>query len=293
MLLNEIFHGIIRFSGTAFLMRRIFARDNVSIVLYHNPSAKSFNSHLKYLSNWYNFISLTDLTDAIVSKDWKKIPKYAMVITFDDGWKENYDLLDLIIKYKLKPTIFLTSHLINTDRNYWWSICNESDLNRLIRIPNNQRLMELKEKYDYYPEKEYPGRRQSLNIKEINQMKEFVEFGLHTCFHPILTNCSDEEKRSEIKKCKIRLEKILDKNIYTFAYPNGSYDNKCIEILKELGLKVARTVDVGWNSDRTDPYKLKTLYISDNVTINKLASQLTGIPLYLQYLLKGNLKGLY
>lgn len=215
-----------------------------------------------------------------------------MVITFDDGWKENFKLLDVIKKYELRPTIFLTSHLIDTNRNFWWTICNEADSERLKRVPNNYRLIELNEKYGYHPDKEYPGKRQSLNKIEIDQMKAFVEFGLHTCFHPILTKCSEEEKRAEIIECKIRLENILEKKIEAFAYPNGNYDHKCIEILKEHGIKTARTVDVGWNSKTTDPFKLKALYITDNVTINKLASQLTGVPLFMQYLLKGSFRGL-
>jgi peptidoglycan/xylan/chitin deacetylase (PgdA/CDA1 family) len=277
MMINELFHFVIRFSGFSFIVRNIVARNNVSILLYHNPDAQIFESHIKYLFGRFNFISLSDLGNAIVTHNWESIPHYAMIITFDDGWKENHSLLNTIIKYKLKPTIFLTSHLINTKRNFWWTICNEKDSVRFKQIPNKQRLLELKERYNYDPYKEYQGRRQSLNIEEINDMKEFVEFGLHSSFHPVLTKCTEEEKRKEIHEGKKRLENILNKRIVSFAYPNGDFDDECIEILKESGIEVAKTANVGWNNKKTNPFKLRSMYITDNASINKLVSQLTGI----------------
>ena len=41
--------------------------------------------------------------------------KNTFVITFDDGIKENYDLLDIIIRYNIKPTIFITGY-VNSDK---------------------------------------------------------------------------------------------------------------------------------------------------------------------------------
>ena len=96
-----------------------------------------------------------------------------MIITFDDGWKENYYLLDLIIKYKFKPTIFLTSHLINTQRNFWWTSLKTKDKEHFKKLRNNQRLLELKEKFDFYQEKEFPGNRQVLNLLEIDLKNKY------------------------------------------------------------------------------------------------------------------------
>jgi peptidoglycan/xylan/chitin deacetylase (PgdA/CDA1 family) len=215
-----------------------------------------------------------------------------MVITFDDGWKENFNLLDIIIKYKIKPTIFLTSHLINTEKKFWWTECSNQDIYRFKKMPNYQRLHELHEMSGFLQEKEFPGTRQALNLDEIEKMKSFVEFGLHSCYHAILTKCTEDEKRCEIIEGKAKVERLLEIPLETFSYPNGDYDDDCIRILKESNIKIARGVDIGWNCSRTDPYKLKITGVSDDGSINKLASELTGIPLYIQYFLKGSFAGL-
>jgi peptidoglycan/xylan/chitin deacetylase (PgdA/CDA1 family) len=285
-------HAIIRFSGIAFLIKKVIARKKATIIVYHNPTPQKFEEHLGYLSKRYNFISLSELSTALYSGNWKNIPDYAMVITFDDGWKENFNLLDIIIKYKIKPIIFLTSHIINTEKKFWWTECRSQDLSILKKISNGQRLLELQEKSDFHQEKEFPGDRQALNMPEIEKMKGFVEFGLHTCYHPVLTKCTKDEKRSEIIEGKVKVEELLEIPCETFSYPNGDYDDECIRILKETNIKIARSVDIGWNSYKTDPYKLKITGVSDDGSINKLASELTGIPMYFQYFSQGNFSGI-
>jgi peptidoglycan/xylan/chitin deacetylase (PgdA/CDA1 family) len=215
-----------------------------------------------------------------------------MIITFDDGWKENYKLLPLIREYRFRPTIFLTSHLINTERHFWWTECDPNDIARLKNLPEEQRLNELRRINQYDQEKEYPGGRQALNLKELQEMKEFVDFGLHSCYHPVLTKCVASKKCSEIIECKQAIEQVLGQQVFAFAYPNGDYDEECIRILKENGLKLARTTDAGWNDIFSDPYRLKVTGVSDSSGMNKLISELTGIPRFLQYLVfKGSLNG--
>jgi peptidoglycan/xylan/chitin deacetylase (PgdA/CDA1 family) len=261
-------------------------------VLYHNPEPETFEKHLEYLSGRYKLIALSEFSEAIKSKNMKNIPKNALVITLDDGWKENYRLLPFIQKYKFRPTVFLTSHLINTNRHFWWTKCDEEEVEPLKKMPNNKRLEQLNAKYHYNSDREYAGERQTLNIAELEKMKSHVDFGLHTCFHPILTKCSSEEKRKEILVCKLEVEKILGRPVEAFAYPNGDYDEECIDILKECGLRIGRTTDAGWNGKSSNPYKLKVTGASDYGTVNKLAAELTGIPMFFQYLFKGSFNGL-
>ncbi len=286
-----IFHGLIRFSGLSWIIRMLFARNKVTIVVYHDPQPAIFEAHVKYLLHYYNLISLQDFVDAFYSKRMDLLPKYALIITFDDGWTGNYNLLPIVIKYKLRPTVFLTSQVINTERQFWWTVCSFEETIQLKAMTNEQRLNTLKEKYRYSPEKEYRGMRQALNCREIETMKSYFDFGLHTCSHPVLINCSFEEKRREILECKTDVEGIIGRKVETFAYPNGDYDNECIEILKECGMKAARSIDAGWNDLFSDPLKLKITGVSDDGSNTKLASELTGISLYLQHLMNGNFSG--
>jgi len=71
-----------------------------------------------FLSENYHLMSLNDFVNA--SKKRQKIPSKTAVITFDDGWEDNYlYAFPVLKKYKLPATIFLTTGFIGTDRAYW------------------------------------------------------------------------------------------------------------------------------------------------------------------------------
>jgi peptidoglycan/xylan/chitin deacetylase (PgdA/CDA1 family) len=286
----EIFFILYRFSGIPWIVRKLVARKRVTILLYHNPERRFFEKHMAYLNKRYSFIPYSTLVNCYLTNNWDRIPDYALVVTFDDGWKENIELLDIIRMYEVNPTIFISTHLVNTSRKFWWTICIPGQISVLKKMTNRERIKVLHDQYDFQPEKEYPGERQALNMSEIDELKNFVEFGSHSSFHPILTSCSLEEKTDEIQQSILELEKICGKNGYSFAYPNGDYDDECIQVLKKNNITSARTIRFGWNDDKTDPYTLKIVGVSDRGSVNKFASELTGISLILQQLIKKILK---
>ncbi len=282
---------IIRFSGLAYIFRYFFAKKGVTITMSHNPDAETFDKHLNYLTKKYNIISLPELQNAIENRDFKNIPDYALVLTFDDGWKENYHLITSFKHYNVRPTIYLTSHIVNTNRYFWWTMCVNGEAEELKYLPDSERLERLKEQYHHYPEKEYKNGRQALNNNEIKELQKYVDFGLHTRFHPILTKCTSDQKNKEIIEGKLKLESMLNSSIETFAYPNGEYDEECINILKNSGIKLARTTDAGWNNKNSKLHELKITGVSDNASKSKLIAELTGIPLFFQYFFQGSFNG--
>lgn len=286
---KEIIGIFLRFSGISFLIRNIFCRDKVTIIFYHDPNPDTFKTHIRYLSKHYNFISLNKLIDAIYRRKWSTISKKSIIITFDDGHKGNYYLLDLFKKYRLNPTIYLCSHLINTRRNFWF-LLNLKKPRSIKKHKNENRLKILKEQYGYEPNKEYPER-EALNLKEIKEMSPYVDFQCHSKFHPILTACDDEESREEITGSKIYLEKLLQKKIDHFSYPNGDYSQREVEFLKEGDYMSSRSYDIGWNHDQTDPFRLKAMAVDDEASINVLCAQICGFFRYFNYFLHGKWNG--
>lgn len=266
-------------------------RRKVSIVLYHDPRPDIFEKHVQFLSKHYNFISLNILVSAIKNRDWSLISNNSMVITFDDGHKGNYELLEIIKKYNIIPTIYCCSDIISTNRHFWWKEVGLNEIEGFKKITNAERLNQLEEK-GYSLEKEYNDR-QALSLDEINDMMNFVEFESHTKFHPILTCCTKKEKKDEIINSKSNIESVFSNECQHFCYPNGDYDEEVIDIVKSSGYDSARTIDVGWNDINTDPYKLKITGITDDASITQVIAQLTGITMFLRYLSKGSLKGLH
>lgn len=274
-IIKEYVAFLLRLLGIPWILTQVLFRNKVTILVYHNPTAESFRKHVEYLSRRYNFISLGKLVNAIKCKDWLNIPLTSLVFTIDDGHKDNYKLLDIFSNYRINPTIYLCSHIVNTNRHFWWKT-RYPRFQRLKRLPYNLMLNSLRHEVGYEPEKEYQDR-QALNIPEIKEMSPYVDFGSHTMFHPILTNCTDEKRQQEIRESKNVLERLLNRPIEHFAFPNGDYGQSEVQFAINCGYRSARTLDFGWNDMSSDPYRLKVMEIQDNATINILCAQISVI----------------
>lgn len=76
-------------------------------------SADIFESQIKYINQRYDIISLKDAVKIIISG--KNLSKNIAVITFDDGYKNNYTAaLPILQKYNVPATIFLTAGYIGS-----------------------------------------------------------------------------------------------------------------------------------------------------------------------------------
>ncbi|MDE0317893.1 MAG: polysaccharide deacetylase family protein [Candidatus Poribacteria bacterium] len=263
--------------GIPLLIREWVCRNRVAILLYHDVNPEIFAKHIAYLSRHYAIISLDTLVSAIYNKDFSEIPQKSIVITIDDGHAGNVTLLPIFKQYRIYPTIYVCTQIINTHRHFWFRILERSKKERLKKLPNVERLTRLKQEVDFEPEKEYRDR-QALNTDEMKEMMQDVDFQPHTQFHPILPHCTETECKQEILGSKMDLEKYLGIECLHFSYPNGDYTEREIEIVKAGGFRSARTTDLGWNGINTSPYKLQAISISDNAGLIRFRAELTTIP---------------
>lgn len=288
--IREICGFLLRFSGIAWAIRSVLCRNKVAILVYHRPPAKTFKAHLEYLSKRYQLISLDTLLRAIENGKPSDIPPKALVVTLDDGHKSNYELLATIKEFNIRPTIYVCSNIIGTNRHFWWLGVSNSSVRGIKRLPTDRALKKLKRDVGYDMTKKYPER-QALSESEILEMEPYVDFGAHTKFHPILPQSKDGQCLEEIRDSKESLDRLLDKSVEHFAYPNGDYGEREVQYVKKCGYRSARTLDVGWNDVNSDPYRLKAISVEDGASINILCGQLTGLFAYLKYLWFGSLNG--
>ncbi|MGB8658696.1 MAG: polysaccharide deacetylase family protein [Candidatus Zixiibacteriota bacterium] len=83
----------------------------------------TFDKQMRYLKRNFNVISLDALIGCL--KDKKNLPPSSMVITFDDGWRDNYLFaFPILRKYDLPATIFLSTDYIGTSRMPWFHVVN-------------------------------------------------------------------------------------------------------------------------------------------------------------------------
>lgn len=280
--LKELMWMLLRFTGIPLIMREVVFKNKAAIIVYHDPKPETFEKHIKYLSKYYNFMTLNRLVDAIHNKDWSTIPPKSLVLTIDDGHIGNYELLNILKKYHIYPMMYFCSHIVNTNRHFWWKT-GHPDNQILKKSPHEMMLKSLLEEVSYWPNKDY-SERQALNTEEVREMSPYVDFQSHTRYHPILTNCINVRCLDEIKNSKTSLEELLDKSIEHFSYPHGNYGEREIEYVKKCGYRSARTGDWGFNSLNSNLFKLKVIVINEEASVNKLCAQMSGCFRFLQVL---------
>jgi len=81
--------------------------------------AQSFEAHIEYLSREFAVLSLEDLVQMWHADRLDHRRSYC-VITFDDGWRDNYRYaFPVLKKHGLPATIFLATDYIGTSRWFW------------------------------------------------------------------------------------------------------------------------------------------------------------------------------
>ena len=277
--LKNVIASVIYLSGMPFLIREWLCRDKVAILMYHDAEPVVFRKHLAYLARHYTFISLDRLVDAIYQSDFSQIPPKSLVMTIDDGHAGNFALLPIFKEFGLRPTLYVCTQLINTHRHFWFKIAgiSKKDKAQLKRITNEERLARLKQDAAFEQEKEFLER-QALNLAELTAMAPHVDFQPHTQFHPILPQCTATECEQEILESKRDLERLLGGTCNHFSYPNGDYSAREIAVVTAAGFRSARTTEIGWNTVKTAPYRLKSIPMTDDAGFLLFRAELTGIP---------------
>lgn len=80
--------------------------------LYHYRNINAFANDLDYIKKHYHPICLYDLLNGI--KYGTELPKNSVMLTFDDGFKEIYNIIaPILLEKKMTATIFLTKNYID------------------------------------------------------------------------------------------------------------------------------------------------------------------------------------
>jgi peptidoglycan/xylan/chitin deacetylase (PgdA/CDA1 family) len=282
----KILYKLLRYSGLPFLFREILFRNSTRIVMFHDIGAEAAERAFGYLARRYNIVSLNDYLTG------RPMPPKSLVITLDDGHIGNHALLPVVKRLGIRPTIFLCAGIVDTRRRFWFlhkhpTVSTEA----LKKLPNDWRLQVLAEA-GFHQEKEFEAP-QALSKAQIEEMKGAFDLQSHTVFHPCLPQCSDETARAEIFDSKRILEEQFGLKVEAFAFPNGDYSERDIEMIRQAGYICAITVDYGFNAPGADPFRLRRLSIDDTGNLDALSLKASGVWTPLMALIgKQRLKGL-
>ncbi len=204
-------------------------------------------------------------------------PRYA-AITFDDGYANNLTIAKPVLeRYNAPATLFLMTAAANSS-GFWWDrlerIVMEADfLPPMLSISLPDRALEITVEtvdrrqifiaiWSRLHELDADDRDSAiaylagvlavqpadpalrpLTTDEVQQLKHSTfSLGAHTHSHPSLPRLGPTELMREIADSKAICESLLERQITTFAYPFGDYDDRVRAAVAETGLTVACTI---------------------------------------------------
>lgn len=238
-------------------------------------SSKNFQDQMNYLKENFNILRF--------DSDWQKSNSPSFVITFDDGYYDNYLIArDFLAKESIASTFFITTKNIGTNDLFWW---DEIHINRdiyehncdlthaeitrkLIRSTPEQQVKFLS-KYRPYYKNENQGDHEnyrSMSKRELHELSQFegVCIGAHTINHTRLSLLNEKEISLELSESKRMIEEIIKKEVVTASFPYGSYNQNTIKVSKKLGLtKTATTVAKNCYS-WTNPMMIPRVQVMDD-----------------------------
>jgi peptidoglycan/xylan/chitin deacetylase (PgdA/CDA1 family) len=283
-----------------------FFRGNGAILTYHRVlpdsiisedsilniavSISNFRKQIKYLKNNFSILPINNFLRHINSES----KQFKILITFDDGYKDNLDYAFPILKeFNVPAIIYVITKFIGNSSLPWWN-----KLDDFLR--NSRSLKNKKKKFRYLKrvfllgnqlkiDKQLPlfidkNNKKNiqifLNHKEVKYLSEqkLITIGSHSHSHYNFSRLEDKQAFNEFKVSKFILEKIIKKKITHFSYPYGDYENinfSHIRSLKQLGYMSAMTT-IRNKIDHPDTFLLPRIFVNNDSNLFRLKLKLFG-----------------
>lgn len=223
----------------------------VPVLNYHQVEQKNgnpltlwpdqFEAQMAYLADeGYTTITIDEMMDAL--EHGTPLPEKPVIITFDDGYADNYEYAYPILKkYGFKATIFLIYDFTNAYPNYLtWEQIDEMKQSGLIR------------------------------------------FESHTMTHANLAELdSADELRHEIADSHDLLSEKIGYDMHYIAYPGGRVNPEIEEITRAAGYRGGFTVHYGLSTPTEGRYQMDRIPIfgANMHTLTRFKLRLAFAPL--------------
>lgn len=108
--------------------------------------------------------------------------------------------------------------------------------------------------------------------------RDLITIGSHTMTHPWLPSLSEDEAKIELSVSRAELGKLLKRDITLFSFPYGAFNERLIELCREIGYE--RVFTILPKPAFTDPQEFVTGRIAVNPTDWKLEFRLKILGAY-------------
>ncbi|MFK5976787.1 MAG: polysaccharide deacetylase family protein [Sulfurovum sp.] len=262
---------------------------------YPSLTPQLFEALLKYITKEFNVITFQEI------EEYKNSKKPSIILSFDDGFYDfKESAMPILKKYNIKANLNIIPKCIE-NREPIWDVMLGDILNQLpIKIINQIELGEFNIKLNYknrskyglaltryLKQKTYIDREelwkniknstekydikftQMLNKKEIIEISEIHEIGVHSYSHESMGIESKEYFEEDFFKCKEYFENILKLPLDIYAFPSGSYQEYQLDYLEENKIKYILLVGEEYSSYHSNRYSRFTYY-ADSISEIKI-----------------------
>jgi len=243
-----------------------------------SATPSTFDAQLRFLSRHFEVVSPEALTQA------SDFPGRRVVLTFDDGYRDNYELaFPILRKHGLPAAFFLATRHLDEPGVAWWDelawMVNQSSrqaldpggwLGRPLHLGDRRAsIAELARVYkslpsdrtaaflDFCAEAAGTGRCEADAAADLWMTWEMacelrdagMTIGGHSATHPVLGRAEPELQAREIEECARRLDEELGIPMEYFAYPVGlqtSFNDETRRILSGSDVKLAFSLYGGY-----------------------------------------------
>jgi len=250
-----------------------------------------FERHMAYVARAFTVMTV----DALVERVRRgRVPRNALAITFDDGYRDNLThAAPILARHGLPATVYLTTGLIGTAEVAWFDRMamgfKTTRLDAYVTpwretlplVTRADRLRALDKMLDYF--KRLPDDDMRASVDRLlatlgaTDQKCFKDFmltwddvhaltglgftaGAHTVNHPILARVSARRAWTEISGSRTMIESAIGRAPTAFAYPNGrpeDYTDTVRNLVRDAGFTSAVSTRFGVNDPGTSLFDLR------------------------------------
>lgn len=249
---QKVFYG----NCAVLLYHRVTHLDNDPQLLAVSPV--NFDAHISLLKNKYTLITVDEFQYHLEHK--KKFPENAVLITFDDGYADNYlEALPVLEKHNVQALFYISTGTLNTDKEFWWDAMEriillsaaqpsvdsfelngnvyrlkdlaekryrlyESLLPELRRMTSEKRDEKIAMLASLFKSEQGRGTHRAMTFDELKKMQgsKSAVIGAHTHLHPSLGALTYDEQFKEINTSKKIIEEVTGEKAIHFSYPFGT-----------------------------------------------------------------------
>ncbi|MHA1845686.1 MAG: polysaccharide deacetylase family protein [Promethearchaeota archaeon] len=254
--------------------------------IFFSNYQKNFEKQVQFYLKYLNKVETFNLKEISYTKP-------LFFLTFDDGYRDNFEIaLPILKKYSLPSIFLITTGLIGTENLLWHDKVrlffekrkNNNLFNSMhVKRECKRRLNQLKKKrldvfareIEEIPEFQNRSLRLMMDWTQVHELyhNKFL-IGIHSHTHPVMSALDFNQQVEEIKKSIELIRENLNYNPIFCSYPEGtssSYGSDTIEILKKFGIQYSFTTVCGLNQRETNPYRLKRIGVNPSDPVPLLA----------------------